>query len=211
MKCKTIRSITWRMSYADAVSRISQIQSLIQQIDQPAATLPAPSATSFGQALQQASATGGADAAAAVGSSGADAGMRTLAVAQSQLGVTEQPPGSNDGPQIATYRSAVAGAYAGAPWCAYFVSWCAAQAGAPIGEGGSGLGSVAGITSWAQATGRFTTQPAPGELILFGTEHVGIVESVAPDGTITTIEGNTSNGVHRRTHSPSDATGYVRL
>jgi hypothetical protein len=105
----------------------------------------------------------------------------------------------------------VAGAYAGAPWCAYFVSWCAAQAGAPIGDGGSGLGSVEAVNAWAQRTGRFTTQPAPGELILFGRRHIGIVESVNADGTLTTVEGNTSDGVHRRTHAVSEATGFVRL
>ena len=65
------------------------------------------------------------------------------------MGVTEQPPGSNDGPQIAEYRTATQGAYAGAPWCAYFVSWCASQAGAPIGDHGQGLGSVSEITDWA--------------------------------------------------------------
>ena len=89
--------------------------------------------------------------------------------------MTEQPPGSNDGPQISMYRSAVAGSYAGAPWCAYFVSWCAAQAGAPLGSTGQGLGSVSEITDWAKSTGRFTETPQPGDLILFGTEHVGIV------------------------------------
>jgi hypothetical protein len=201
------------MSYSDAISRVDQIQSMIQQIDQPLGTQSAAAAStsssnaSFGSALQQATASQSATA----GSSGGDAGMRTLSVAETQLGVTEQPPGSNDGADIARYRSAVAGSYAGAPWCAYFVSWCAAQAGAPIGDGGSGLGSVEGITAWAQRTGRFTSEPAPGELILFGTRHVGIVESVNPDGTLTTVEGNTSDGVHRRTHSVSEATGFVRL
>ncbi len=200
------------MSFSDAVSRVDQIQSMIQQIDQPqtaaASTAAAgASGSTFGTALQRAAAT----QSAVTGSGEGDAGMRTLSVAETQLGVTEQPPGSNDGPDIAKYRSAVSGSYAGAPWCAYFVSWCAAQAGTPIGDGGAGLGSVAGITSWAQRTGRFTTQPAPGELILFGTRHVGIVESVNPDGTLTTVEGNTTDGVHRRTHSVSEATGFVRL
>jgi len=132
-------------------------------------------------------------------------------VAESQVGVTEQPPGSNDGPQIATYRTATQGAYAGAPWCAYFVSWCASQAGAPIGDHGQGLGSVAEITDWARSTGRLTQTPAPGELILFGTEHVGIVKSVNADGSLTTVEGNASNGVREETRWPSEATGYVTL
>ena len=43
--------------------------------------------------------------------------------------------------------------------------------------------------------------------------HIGIVESVDPDGSIHTIEGNSSNAVSRRTYGPDGggATGYVRL
>jgi len=51
----------------------------------------------------------------------------------------------------------------------------------------------------------------PGDLILLGDRHVGIVESLNPDGTLTTIEGDTSDRVNRRTHSRSEATGFVRL
>jgi hypothetical protein len=40
---------------------------------------------------------------------------------------------------------------------------------------------------------------------------VGIVESVNADGTLTTIEGNSSNEVGRRSHAASEATGFVRL
>jgi CHAP domain-containing protein len=70
---------------------------------------------------------------------------------------------------------------------------------------------VEGIASWASRTGRLTNDPQPGDLILFGGRHVGIVESVNADGTLTTIEGNSSDGVHRRQHSRSEATGFVRL
>ena len=61
-------------------------------------------------------------------------GQRALLIAQTQVGQSETPPGSNDGPAIATYRTATAGAYAGAPSCAYFLSWAFAQAGMPLGE-----------------------------------------------------------------------------
>jgi hypothetical protein len=146
--------------------------------------------------------------------SDASAGARALAIAEGEVGQTEQPPGSNDGPRLAVYRSATAGAAAGQPWCAYFVSWAAAQAGAPIGDGGSGLGSVAQIRDWAQRTGRLmpsSSTPAPGDLMLFGDEHVGMVESVNPDGSLTTIEGNYGNAVTRVHRSRSEATDYVHL
>jgi hypothetical protein len=140
-----------------------------------------------------------------------------LAAAQGQVGVTEQPPGSNDSPQIAQYRTATAGSGVG-PWCAYFVSWAAAQAGTPLGEAGQGFGSVSALYSWAQRTGRATpagpgVRPNPGDLIVWGGRHVGIVESVDADGSIHTIEGNSSNAVSRRTYGPDGggATGYVHI
>jgi surface antigen len=54
--------------------------------------------------------------------------------------------------------------------------------------------------------------PAPGDLIVWSGRHVGIVESVDPDGSIHTIEGNSSNAVSRRTYGADGggATGYVR-
>ena len=144
----------------------------------------------------------------------ASAGQRALAVAASTIGVTEDPPGSNDGPGLATFRASVAGAARGEPWCAYFASWAAAQAGAPLGDSGQGIGSVEGITAWAGRTGRLLpagATPAPGDLVLFGSRHVGIVESVNADGTLTTVEGNYRNAVARVRRSPLEATGYVRL
>ncbi len=201
-------------SFTDALSRMQQLEAMVGQISSPSgllgsqapATAPG-SATSFQQAL----AAAGTSQVGTSGDSTGNAGLAALQVAESQVGVTEQPPGSNDGPQIAEYRTAAQGAYAGAPWCAYFVSWCASQAGAPIGDHGQGLGSVSEITDWARSTGRLTQTPAPGELILFGTEHVGIVKSVNADGSLTTVEGNASNGVREETRWPSEATGYVTL
>lgn len=145
---------------------------------------------------------------------GSSPGRAALQVAQGEVGVQEEPPGSNESPRIAEYRTATAGAYAGAPWCAYFVSWAASQAGAPIGDGGSGLGSVDGVAAWAGRTGRLlppTAEPQPGDLILFGGRHMGIVESVNPDGTLTTVEGNNSDAVNRVTRQRSESTGWVRL
>ncbi|MGD1055906.1 MAG: CHAP domain-containing protein, partial [Solirubrobacteraceae bacterium] len=127
-------------------------------------------------------------------------GARIVAIAESQLGQTEEPPGSNESPAIAEYRTATAGAIPGAPWCAYFASWVARQAGEPIGEAGQGAGAVSEVWSWAQSTGRAIPNgpgvvPQPGDLIVFGDEHVGIVRDVLPNGQIQTIEGNYENKV----------------
>jgi hypothetical protein len=204
------------MSLPAILQRIAQIDQIVAP-KPPASTGGSPSAgflTALNDGIQRGSSLAGPAAApAAQGTGGAGA----LAAAQSQVGVSEQPPGSNDGPQIAEYRTATAGSGVG-PWCAYFTSWAASQAGVPLGEAGQGFGSVSALYGWAQRTGRATpagpgVQPNPGDLIVWGGEHIGIVESVDPDGSIHTIEGNSSNAVSRRTYGPDGggATGYVRL
>jgi hypothetical protein len=202
------------------MARVAEIQAQMQRAFAPAAPAPAP--TQFEQALAAAYSPTAVGLAPPVFTPGfqldsyaADTpGGRALAIAQGEVGVSEMPPGSNESPRIAEYRTATAGAYPGAPWCAYFVSWAAAQAGTPIGDGGSGLGAVAGVTDWATRTGRLLppgVEPAPGDLILFGDRHIGIVESVNPDGSLMTVEGNHESAVSRVRRSRTEATGFVRL
>jgi hypothetical protein len=146
----------------------------------------------------------------------AGGGRRIVAAAESQIGQAEQPPGSNESPAIAEYRAATAGAAPGEPWCAYFASWAARQAGTPLGTQGEGLGSVSAIWSWAQSAGRAVPNapgvvPKPGDLIVFGGEHVGIVKGVLPDGSIQTIEGNYENKVSLNVRPAGEASGYVSM
>jgi hypothetical protein len=191
-------------SAADGARFATMLQGQTSSAGMPSPPAPAGAATPLGFS-------------GAVGTTGATAGQRALALAQGEVGQAEQPPGSNDSPRIADYRASTAGAGIG-PWCAYFVSWAAQGAGAPIGEAGQGFGSVAAVADWAQRTGRWNpaasgVPPQAGDVIVWGGTHIGIVESVDPDGKIHTIEGNSSNAVTRRTHDAGGdgATGYVRL
>ena len=136
-----------------------------------------------------------------------------VALAQAEVGQAESPPGSNNSARIAQYRSATAGAPGPGPWCAYFTSYIARQAGVPIGDRGEGFGAVQSVWSWAQRAGKSVPasgQPQPGDLIVW-SQHIGIVERVDPNGTVHTIEGNSSDRVSRRTHAAGSALGYVRL
>jgi surface antigen len=222
LKDRRGRPITVEMSVENVLARIAELHQGL--VPPSTAAQGAANGAQFATMLQgQTASAGVADATGAatpLGFSGATAntaGQRALAFAQGEVGQTEQPPGSNDSPRIAEYRSSTAGSGIG-PWCAYFVSSAAQQAGAPLGEAGQGFGSVSAVADWAQRTGRWTpaasgTPPQAGDLIVWGGTHVGIVESVDPDGKIHTIEGNSSNAVTRRTHDASGdgATGYVRI
>ncbi len=181
-----------------------------------AATPTSPAPTSLAPASPAPTGVGALTAPPGVGVPTGTPGQQIVRSAESQLGQAEQPPGSNESPAIAVYRTATAGAIPGAPWCAYFASWAARQAGVPLGPGGEGIGSVGQIWSWAQGTGRAIPNgpgvtPQPGDLIVFGDEHVGIVRSVLPNGDIQTIEGNYENKVSANIRTPSEATGYVNM
>jgi CHAP domain-containing protein len=209
------------MSLAAVLARVDQLEKAFtpapaqQQAQAPpvaaaAAATAAPG--SFSNVLEGALAPG---ATTAAGLSPAGGGASAIvAAAEGEVGQAEQPPGSNDSPRIAQYRSATAGSGVG-PWCAYFVSWCARQAGEPLGDGGQGFGSVDALDAWAHRTGRAVANgpgvvPRPGDLAIFH-EHVGIVESVLPDGRVQTIEGNFSNQVSRNVRPATDAVDYVRM
>jgi hypothetical protein len=206
------------MSFDVAMLRVAQLQSLLAPTQAtpaaPAATTTTAAPTAFASMLQNAGGT--ATLATAPPATGTAAGQAVLNAVRGEVGVAESPPGSNNSPRIAEYRQATAGSGVG-PWCAYFTSWAARQAGTPLGDSGQGFGRVDDVYAWAQRAGKAIpngagVQPQPGDLIVWD-EHIGVVESVDASGTINTIEGNSSDQVTRRTYAPGarDAIGYVRL
>ena len=199
------------MSIEATFARISEIQGLLAP---PApATGGAAAPTAFASQLMQAS--GPAASVSMLPGAGTGAGQAMVNLVRNEVGVAEQPPGSNDGPRIAQYRQATAGSGVG-PWCAYFVSWAAREAGAPIGDAGQGFGRVDDVWAWGERSGKAipagSGPPQVGDLIVWD-EHIGIVESVGADGSIATIEGNSSDSVARRTYGSDGggAIGFVRL
>ena len=197
------------VSLESSLARIADLNTALSPASRFVPARPAPAAgvtagpnTSFAAALQSAQSGGG--------------GSGMAATAAGEVGQVEQPPGSNDSARIAEYRSAVPGGGVG-PWCAYFASWVARENGKPLGENGQGFARVDDVYAWAQRTGRAVpngpgARPQPGDLIIWD-EHMGIVESVTPDGRIQTIEGNSSDSVARRQYGADGggAVGYVRM
>lgn len=149
---------------------------------------------------------------------GAASANEIVRIAQSQLGQTENPLGSN----CTKYGPCV-------EWCSLFVAWVWQKAGVPLRGGTAPYAYSGSIYMWAQAheagfpgtaapgDSPFleptpngarvlppTATPSPGDAVLFGTgpgfgesDHVGIVERVFPDGEITTIDGNYGDRVAR--------------
>lgn len=149
-----------------------------------------------------------------------------LTVAASQLGVTEDPPGSNHvryWPELGLPQ----GSANGWAWCAAFVTWVLLQVGFDLRKLVSWPYQCQRIMLWAQATGRWkTTDPQPGDLVIYCwtgsgyAAHIGFHEQVV-DGLYQAIEGNTSSsnagsqsnggGVFRRLRSRSVILGWVNM
>ncbi len=168
----------------------------------------------------------------AIGGSGSL--VKLLSIAYTQVGVTEIPAHSNNGPQVAMYDAAVGMTPGGegAPWCAAFVSWAAQRAGIPLLANGMGSASAPAIMSWAISTGIWKPvsagKPNPGDLVIYssykypsGGAHIGIVlNGGSPfDNIIMTIEGNSGDSVRvingqstlRNPGSSEWVAGYVAL
>lgn len=110
----------------------------------------------------------------------------TLQIFRGELGVEEDPHGSNRVKYSSWYGLI-------GPWCAMFTSWGLQRAGFPRGPLTHFAYTPAGEAAY-RAAGRWSTSPHVGALVFFNfigrTSHVGIVEAVNAS-TITTIEGNT--------------------
>jgi peptidoglycan hydrolase-like protein with peptidoglycan-binding domain len=145
-------------------------------------------------------------------SSSGDLRARVLEAARGEIGTTES--GDNRGEALKYANHFGRGPEA---WCADFVSYVTQQAGGKMNDP-----YCPSVVSNLKADGNWKgrSNPQPGDLVLFDwdgdgqADHIGLVEKVNGDGTIGTIEGNTSNpqtgqeGVWRRTRATSLVLGY---
>jgi hypothetical protein len=114
---------------------------------------------------------------------------RVLETARSQLGYVE---GTGN-------RTKYGQAYGmdGVAWCAQFCWWVFREAQVPLGFKSAYTPTIA---DWFRSHGQWGMTPRAGALVLFDfpgdgvnrISHIGIVEAVNRDGSIVTIEGNTS-------------------
>ena len=146
-----------------------------------------------------------------------------LDLARGEIGVAESPAGSNRVKyNTAYYGQVVSGA--NYPWCCVFLWWLFYEAGlSHLFYGGGKTASCGTLKAFAKQKEQLVSaEYRPGDLLFLrfsGTaaQHIGLIERVNPDGTLTTIEGNTgtdsdANGgmVMRRIRSISYAAGAFR-
>lgn len=115
--------------------------------------------------------------------------------AETQVGVTEKPAGSNRQPYGRMFGRD------GEPWCAFFDGAAYLQAGTDLRKWCDNIGYTPNLLGDLQAVGFGIALAAaqPGALVFFhvpggrsGTNHTGLLRTVLKSGVIGTIEGNTS-------------------
>jgi hypothetical protein len=150
--------------------------------------------------------------------------LTALQIALDSEGVSEQPKGSNDGPEVRKYLRAV-GLPAGNPWCMAFVYWAVNEAATKMQKQNPLIKTGHVLTQWNNTTLRKLPKVSkavqPGDIFIMsfgnGTGHTGIVVSIAGN-MVHTIEGNTNDDGSRegyevaiRSRPISSMLGFIQL
>lgn len=122
---------------------------------------------------------------------------KALNIAKTQIGVSEVPKGSNQGPEVNEYLASVGlkGKFA---WCQSFVYWCFKQASKEL-QLANPIPKTAGVLMhWNNTTGKKVVVPQVGDLFVLdfgkGLGHIGFVTKVdLANKTFETIEGNSND------------------
>ncbi|GII04660.1 hypothetical protein Pta02_66680 [Planobispora takensis] len=139
-----------------------------------------------------------------------------IATALSKVGEGEAADGTTVyGKWYEKYTGQQGQGFASAAWCDMFLAWVATQ---------HGLQDQMGIfaytpshAAWFKKNDRFSRTPHPGDIVFFdwggskniaAIDHVGMVTAVNADGTVTTVEGNTSDKVMTRKRSMGTIVGF---
>lgn len=117
-----------------------------------------------------------------------------LKKARAEIGTKENPAGSNKVKYNTWFygREVQGAAY---PWCCAFICWLFKDEPKLITK----TASCSTLATWFKKNNQWFSKPQPGDLVFYNfhtpgkiADHIGIVESVNTNGTITAIEGNTS-------------------
>jgi len=159
---------------------------------------------------------------------------RLVEFAREMVGITEQG-GENRGQMVERFQKEQDGKASGEPWCAAFVFYCINVVDRmadvpPFGK--TRLHKSELVTAvWGRSPEDLRgTVPEPGSLVVWRrydasgrptwAGHIGIVTQVLPDGTLMTIEGNTSadggdpregDGVFEKHRDPFRGMGNLRV
>jgi len=133
---------------------------------------------------------------------------KALGWAESKLGKSEAT-GTNDGKLPSRLNRAFG--MNNQPWCAMFTSFAVTKGGAPKEAKTASVAEVRRKAQSGQGYHGFVknTKAKPGDLILWGDNHIAMVKSVS-GGKINYVGGNQSNAVTNGSVSVNDSVDIVR-
>lgn len=128
-----------------------------------------------------------------------------------QLGTAEEPKGSNN----VLYNTCYYGREVSGPeypWCVVFL-WAGFDACglSQLFLGGEKTAAVSYVADWAQRHGQWVTGDyRPGDILCYGTEHIGFCLANNGGSSVTAIEGNYGDRVSKVNRQLSCITGAFR-
>jgi hypothetical protein len=150
-----------------------------------------------------------------------DLGARIVAAAQADVGVAMETEGEDNGPRVREILAHV-NLGGGNAWCASAVTWWWDTAGAERMPTIDNPAWVPNWIAWGKKNGQWSNTPVVGAAIVYDWpnrpqqvgDHIGIVKSIAADGQVTTIEGNTfgsdgKQGCYEKKAHMNCVTGYI--
>ncbi len=146
---------------------------------------------------------------------------QAIEIATGEIGVREDPMGSNRGKRVEQYQASV-GVDPGEPWCAAFLFFCFREAAKALKVPNPVIKTGSVLDHWNRARDKGIktllhdealddpSKVKPGMIFIIstggGNGHTGIVTRVA-GGKLETIEGNTNDGGSREGIGVFDRTG----
>lgn len=124
-------------------------------------------------------------------------GEQVIRIAEGELGVIENPYGSNSGARVRQYQASTDLPGTGWPWCGAFVEWVWTQARV---DQAACSPSTAIMASLGRRLG-WVGDPVPGAAVVWPGTHTEILVAPAGGGNWHTIGGNVANGVRRKVRS----------
>ena len=145
---------------------------------------------------------------------------KIVEIARLELEKNVREKNGNNIPRYRNGKGKIAPYSIGDAWCVAFGTWIWSTVGqdAFLGtrllrtshSGRTVAIQVRDLSDWADRNGHWTYRARPGDMVAYGTRHVGVVTNVNRDGrAVWSIEGNQSDAVTRVKIPMEEVDGYI--
>jgi hypothetical protein len=130
---------------------------------------------------------------------------RIIRIAEAEVGVAEDPPGSNRGKRVQEYQASTSLPGTGWPWCAAWISFVWQAAGVPREVARRIASPSTAVMCTVARSDALVCSPRPGAAIVWCGRHVELLHSRLGGGVWRCIGGNSGDAVRWTTRSTAGA------